>query len=77
MAVALQWFSAGCAGGAAVFWFAASLVKLPPDQIRFDTIDEIVPALRRQSKLNAIGAIWAALAAATQAVLVLAPSCFS
>lgn len=67
----LQWISAGCAAGAAAFWFAASLVRLPPDQIRFDTIDDIVPALRRQSMRNAIGAVLAAAAAGIQAVLIM------
>lgn len=75
MISALQWGSAACAGGAALFWFLASLVRLPPDQIRWDTIDHIVPVLRRQGRMNAAGAIFAAIAAGVQGVLIIMPTC--
>lgn len=75
MVSALQWISAASASGAAAFWFLASIVKLPPNQITFETIDCIVPALRKQGVRNAVGAALAALAAAIQALLVLMPHC--
>ena len=74
---ALQWFNAGSASLAAVFWLLSSLVKLPPDQITWTTIDQIVPALRKQGRLNAIGAVFAALAAALQAFLIITPTCIN
>jgi hypothetical protein len=74
---ALQWVSAGSASLAAVFWLLSSIVKLPPDQITWQTIDKIVPALRKQGRLNAVGAIFAAISAAIQAFLIVAPTCIN
>ncbi len=72
---ALQWVSAICAGLAALFWFLSSISRLPPDAITGNTINDIVPAIRRQGRLNAIAAIFAGAAAAIQAVLIMAPTC--
>jgi len=74
---ALQWISAISAFLAAVFWFLASIVKLPKPQITFESIDHIVPALQRQGRLSAAAAICAAVAAAIQAVLIVTPTCIN
>lgn len=71
----LQWASATSAGIAALFWFLSSIGKLPPDQITWNTIDSIIPAIRRQGKLNAIAAVFAGVAAAIQAALIMMPTC--
>ncbi|MBX3504973.1 MAG: hypothetical protein KF895_05800 [Parvibaculum sp.] len=42
---------------AAVFWFWASVLGIP------DNIDTFIGALRRASRMNAFGALFAALAA--------------
>jgi hypothetical protein len=71
----LQWTSAGFAFAAAVLWLASALVKLPADKIGYDTVDDIVPALRRQSRWSAAAAICAAVTALIQAALIAAPAC--
>jgi RNA:NAD 2'-phosphotransferase (TPT1/KptA family) len=73
----LQWTSAGFAFLAAILWLASALVKLPPDRIGYDTVDRIVPALRRQSRWSAAAAICAAVAAEIQAALIAGPTCIS
>jgi hypothetical protein len=73
----LQWTSAGFALLAAVLWLASALVKLPIVQITWESIDHIVPALRRQSRWSAAAAICAALTAMIQAALIAAPTCVS
>jgi hypothetical protein len=66
-----QWIDAGLAFFAALFWLWASLVKVP------DSIDHFIPALNKQSRVNAIGAVFAAAAAALQGFLVIQPTCIS
>lgn len=73
----MQWTSAGFALLAAILWLLSAMVKLPPPQITFETIDQIVPALQRQGRFSAAAAICAAVAAAIQAVLITAPTCIS
>jgi hypothetical protein len=56
----LRWISAGFAFLAAALWLGSALVKLPADKIGYGTVDDIVPALRRQSRWSAGAAICAA-----------------
>ncbi len=71
----LEWASAAFAFAAAGFWFWGSVIKLPPDKITWKSIDQVIPALRRQGFRNAIGAGCAAAAAFIQGVLLMAPTC--
>jgi hypothetical protein len=73
----LQWASAGFAFLAAVLWLASAMVKLPPPQITWNSIDDIVPALQRQSRWSAAAAVCAAVSAVVQGVLVSDPTCIS
>jgi hypothetical protein len=73
----IQWVDAVFALGAAFFWFWASLGKLPAPLIAYaNTINDLIPALTRQGRLSAKGAICAALAALIQAFLIIQPPCF-
>lgn len=65
----IQWIVAGFAFLAAVFWFLASITKVP------HSMDHFIAALQKQSRINAIGAICAAVAAALQAYLIIQPTC--
>lgn len=67
----IQWINAGLAFAAAIFWLWASLVTVP------DSLDDFTPALRTQSRMNAIGALFAASAAAVSGYLILLPSCLN
>lgn len=73
----VQWVGAAFALAAAVFWFAASVARLPADQITWQSIDEIVPSLRRQGRLNAFAAGCAAIAALIQGFLLVTPTCIN
>jgi hypothetical protein len=73
----MQWTSAAFALLAAILWFLSAVVKLPPAQITWESIDRIVPALQRQSRLSAAAAVCAGVTAAIQAALIAAPTCIS
>ena len=73
----MQWTSAGFALLAAILWLLSAMVKLPPAQITWESIDHIVPALQRQSRFSGAAAICAAVTAAVQAALIAAPTCIS
>jgi hypothetical protein len=70
-----QWVAGGFAVLSALLWIAASLFKVPPPPISYETIDEIASALKKQGRFNAGAAIAAAIAAAIQSYLILAPTC--
>lgn len=59
----------------ALHWIAASLFKMPPPPISYETLDAIAAALKKQGRFNAGAAIAAAVAAAIQSFLILAPTC--
>lgn len=59
----------------AALWIAASLFKVPPPPLSYETLDSIATALKKQGRYNAAAAIAAAVAAAIQAFLLLAPTC--
>lgn len=67
----IQWLGAGFAIAAALFWFWASITPVP------NSIDTFLDAIRKQSRINAAGAICAAVAAALQAFLILQPACIN
>jgi hypothetical protein len=77
MVTSLQWTSSAFALSAAVLWLISALVKLPPAQITWESMNYIVPALQRQSRWNAAAAISAAITAALQAILIAAPTCIT
>jgi hypothetical protein len=69
----LQWISAVAAGLAAIFWLASAVVPIPkPVTVSYggggSTGKEILEAMRRQSWLNAGGAVSAAVSVVAQAV---------
>ena len=66
-----QWGAGGFAVLSAVLWIATSLSKVPPPPITYETLDEITAALKKQGRFNAA----AAIAAAIQSFLILAPTC--
>jgi hypothetical protein len=70
-----QWIAGGCAVLSAFLWIAASLFKVPPPPISYETLDGIAAALKKQGRYNALAALAAALAAAIQAFLLFAPTC--
>jgi hypothetical protein len=67
----LQFIDASLALAAALFWLIASLTKIP------NSIDHFIDALRKQSRLNAVAAFFAALTACLQAYLVIQPTCIN
>jgi hypothetical protein len=71
----MQWTSAGFALLAAILWLLSAMIKLPPRQITWESIDHIVPALQKQSRFSGAAAICAAVTAAIQALLIAAPTC--
>jgi hypothetical protein len=70
-----QWIAAGFAILSAGLWTAASLFKVPPPPISYETIDEIAAALKKQGRFNAGAALSAAVAAVIQSALIVAPTC--
>lgn len=70
-----QWVAGGFAILSALLWIAASLFKVPPPPITYETIDGIAAALKKQGRFNAGAAVAAAVAAAIQSFLILAPTC--
>jgi hypothetical protein len=70
-----QWVAGGVAILSALLWVAASLFKVPPPPITYETLDEIATALKKQGRFNAAAAMAAAVAAAIQSFLILAPTC--
>jgi hypothetical protein len=70
-----QWVAGGFAVLSAVLWIAASIFKMPPPPITYETLDEIAAALKKQGRFNAGAAFAAAIAAAVQSYLILAPTC--
>jgi hypothetical protein len=70
-----QWVAGGFAILSALLWIAASLFKTPPPPITYETLNEIAAALKKQGRFNATAAFAAAIAAAVQSYLILAPSC--
>lgn len=72
---ALQWATAVFALLAAACWLGSALVKFPP--LTYENADKLPLALRRQGKLSAMAAVCAAMAAAIQAVLIIAPTCIN
>jgi hypothetical protein len=62
------------AGLAAVFWIRAAMVRIPAGLLGGDP-GPISDALRRQSRMNAFAAGFAAAAAVLQCVLVYSPNC--
>jgi hypothetical protein len=70
-----QWVAGGSAVVSALLWIAASLFKVPPPPITYETLDKIATALKRQGRYNAGAAFAAAIAAAVQSYLILAPTC--
>ena len=80
----LQWAAAGFAAIAAALWLAASLIRLPKDSTAFimgdfavGGTDELIKSLKRQSRLNALGAASACVAAGLQAILIKMPTCIN
>ncbi len=72
----LHWVDAGFALGAAFFWFRAAVGQVPAPLIAYaNTINDLIPALNRQGRLSAKGAVCAALAALIQAFLIIQPPC--
>jgi hypothetical protein len=79
-ASSLQLAAASLAALPAVLWFRASFVRMPPtafDVSPMDSMGNISRAFGRQSRWNAAAAISMAIAAALQAYLVYAPTCFN
>ncbi len=70
-----QWIAGGFAILSAVLWIAASIFKIPPPPISYETLDGIATALKQQGRYNAAAAIAAAVAAGIQAFLLFAPTC--
>jgi len=80
----MQWAAAIFAGVAALIWFFASIVRLPKDSAAFIMGDfavggseELVKSLGFQSRLNALAAASAGIAAALQAILIKMPTCIN
>ena len=67
----IQWINAGFAFAAAAFWLLASLMRIPDSQ------DHFIAALQKQSRINALAALCAAVAAALQAFLIVQPTCIN
>lgn len=70
----IQWGAAVVALLAAVFWLSAFFVKIP--DLTYDT-SKLLTALRTQSKLNAVAALFAAIAALLQGTLIMMPTCIN
>jgi hypothetical protein len=70
-----QWVAGGFAVVSALLWIAASLFKIPPPPISYETLDGIATALKKQGRFNAGAAFAAAVAATIQSFLILAPTC--
>jgi hypothetical protein len=70
-----QWVAGGFAILSALLWIAASLFKIPPPPISYETLDAIAAALKKQGRFNAGAAFAAAVVAAIQSFLILAPTC--
>jgi hypothetical protein len=70
-----QWVAGGFAVLSALLWVTASLFKVPPPPISYETLDAIAGALKKQGRYNAGAAFAAAVAAAVQSYLILAPTC--
>jgi hypothetical protein len=67
---------------AALFWFCASLVKMPSLHANSFSLPDgdlgpVSDALWRQNRLNALAAACAAISAICQGALVYAPTCIS
>ena len=58
-----QWIAGGFAILSAFLWVAASLFRVPPPPITYETLDGIAEALKKQGRYNAAAAMAAALAA--------------
>jgi hypothetical protein len=71
----LQFGSGICALIAAVVWWKASRSKVP-HPITFDNIDTFSNSAVRQSRLNALAALFAAIAALLQFPLAFMPTCW-
>jgi hypothetical protein len=70
---AFQWGIVACGVLAASLWFKASLIRIPP--MTYAEVDNVVLALRRQSRMNAFAAAFTALAVLFQVLLIYAPTC--
>jgi hypothetical protein len=70
-----QWVAGSFAILSAVLWIAASLFKVPPPPLSYETLDEIARALKKQGRFNAGAAVCAAAAAVIQSVLITAQTC--
>ena len=70
----LQWVGAASAGLAALFWFISACTKFGRTLADHDTLPD---RLNRQSNWSALAAVFAAVAAAIQAVLVKASTCIN
>ena len=70
-----QWIAGGFAILSAVLWIAASLFKVPPSPISYETLDGIAAALKKQGRYNAAAAVAAAITAGIQAYLLFSPTC--
>jgi len=72
---ALQIVQRGASAGrgivAALLWFAACLIRIPP--MTYADSNKIVPALRKQSRVAAVAAAFAGLAVLFQTSLIYAP----
>jgi len=80
----LQWAGASFAAIAAALWFFASIIRLPRGSTAFiigdfavDGTDELVKVLKFQSRLNALAAASACIAAGLQAILIKMPTCIN
>jgi hypothetical protein len=76
MTIILNWLTVVTSIAAAALWFSSALVKIPNVVTGTyggggDTAHLLPPALRRQSRLSAYGALCAAIAAASQALALL------
>lgn len=67
--------SAGSALAAAYFWFQSAATRIGPPKVGWGGVipegDDFMKAFAHGMKMNRIGATWAAVAAASQAFLVI------
>jgi len=70
-----QWAAAFSGFAAALFWLLASLVKVPA--LTYATTDDLVEALRSQSRMNAFAAAFTAVAVVLQAIIIVMPTCIN
>jgi hypothetical protein len=72
----IQFASGLAALVAAIVWFLASRVSTPT-VLTYDAGDALLSGIRKQSRLNAWAALFAAMAAILQVPLAFMPTCWS